>query len=44
MKEYTMFAIVIALLAGVFYGTVYSEVAKAITGISTVIEQAATHD
>lgn len=41
MKEYAFCGIIIALLAGVFFDTVYSEVAKAITGIGTVLEQAA---
>lgn len=39
MKEYAIFGIVIALLAGVFFDTVYGEVSKAITRISTAIER-----
>ncbi len=40
MKEYGMFILIGALLATAVYGGIYSEVAKAITEIATVIERA----
>ena len=40
MKEYAMFGIVVALLAGLFYGEISSGVARAITGITAVVERA----
>ncbi|MGH8519847.1 MAG: hypothetical protein ACREU9_00075 [Gammaproteobacteria bacterium] len=44
MKEYAIFAIAGLLLASVVFGGIYSEVAKAITGISTAIERAVPHE